>query len=103
MLEEYSHFIKLLERENNSQSMSSCVYHVIRETVFYLKHKYFEDDMKEKLLSFYLDPINKQEMDVVFKKYKNNLELIKTKPIIMTKGCHHCLYESHSHIFQILD
>ena len=37
MLEEYSHFIKLLERENNSQSMSSCVYHVIRETISYLK------------------------------------------------------------------
>lgn len=103
MLEEYSHFVKLLERENKSQSMSSCVYHVIRETVSYLKHKYFEDEMKEKLLSFYIDPINKKEMDDLFKKYKHNIELIKTKPIIMTKRCHHCLYESHSHIFQILD
>jgi hypothetical protein len=98
MLQEYSHFIKLLERENNSYSMSSCVYNVIRETVSYLKHKYFEDDMKDKLLTFYLDPINKQEMDDVFKKYKDNIETI-----IMTKGCHHCLCESHSHIFQILD
>ena len=66
MLEQYSQFVRFLEKENKSQSMSSCVYHVIRETVSYLKHKYFEDVMKENLLSFYIDPLNKQKMDDLF-------------------------------------
>ena len=98
MLEQYSQFVRFLEKENKSQSMSSCVYHVIRETVSYLKHKYFEDEMKENLLSFYIDPLNKQKMDDLFTKYKHNIEMIKNKPIIMSKGCHHCLYETHSHM-----
>lgn len=98
MIEQYSQFVTFLEKENKSQSMSSCVYHVIRETISYLKHKYFEDEMKENLLSFYIDPLNKKKMDDLFTNYIHNIELIKNKTIIMTNGCHHCLYESHSHM-----
>ena len=99
MIDQYSHFIKKLEKENKSNTISSCVYNTIRETVYYLQNKY----SKESIRSFYFIPSNKIKMDYIFNSYKDNMTIFQSKKIDIIDRCHHCCHLSHSHIFQICD
>ena len=102
LYDQYSYLTKRLCDENMNNEISSCRYNIIRETIIYLKIKYFTD--KKWIREWFnLVPHYRDKIHHLLNSFKNELILFQYKIVIKNDRCHHCSNMSHYHIFSIED